>query len=129
MKGKLLQYYLLVIAVGMGYSCDSDLIDDQVRIRIKNVSSFEYTNVNVNTSGGENFYGDISPNSFSDYKVFDFAYRYAFIELKVGEDKFTLQPIDYFGEEVLSSGKYTYEIGANSTGGQYDRLSLILVED
>jgi len=94
-----------------------------------NNSSFEYSNVHVNTSGGENFYGTISPNKYSDYKKYEFAYRYAFVELKIGEATYTLQPIDYVGEEMLSSGKYTYEIEATSTGGQYERLSLRLIED
>ena len=121
--------FLLIIGIFSGYSCESDLVGDQVQIRIKNISQFEYFDVKVNTSGGENFYGTIKSNEYSDYNKFEFAYSYAFVELKIDEDTFTLQPIDYVGEEMLNSGKYTYEIDATSVGGQHERLSLKLVED
>ena len=103
--------------------------DDQVQIRIKNVSSFEYSDVRVNTNGGENNYGNINSNSYSEYESFDFAYRYAFVELKIGSDTFTIQPIDYVGEDPLKSGKYTYAIDATEEGGKYERLSLVLLVD
>ena len=109
------------------FSCSQN--DNNTLIKIKNLSQFDYSDLIVNMSGGENSYGDVNSNQTSDYKVFDFAYRYAFIELKINGDTFTVQPIDYVGETPLKNGKYTYEINAANSGDQYSRLTLTLAED
>lgn len=124
---------LLIISIGVllfGVCCSNDngSFSNEVQIRVKNTSSFEYSDVRVNTSGGENNYGSILPNQLSDYKTYDFAFRYAYVELKIEGETFTLQPIDYVGEAKLKSGKYTFEINANVIGNQFDRLSLTLIE-
>ena len=126
---KTIRSTLLVLMICCGISCDSLLKDDQVQIRIQNISSFEYLDVRVNTNGGEQNYGSVQSNTFSEYKSFDLAYRYAFVELKIDSDTFTLQPIDYVGEEPLESGNYTYVIDASEEGGKYERLSLVLLQD
>lgn len=45
----------------------------------------------------------------TDYKVFESAYGYAFIELEIGGKTYTIQPIDYVGETPLEDGNYTYQ--------------------
>ena len=102
-------------------------ISKEVEIRVRNTSPYTYTNVTVNTSGGENTYGDIPPGAASDYKVFDFAYSYAHISLQIDTVDYLLQPIDYVGEHKLQSGKYTYEVSVYNTATQ--QLLLNLVED
>lgn len=118
----------IIISV-VGCSGDDDVSPAQVQIRIKNSSSFRYLDIMINTGGGENNYGDIELHRFSEYKSFDYAYRYAYIQLKIEEETFILQPIDYVGETKLAAGKYTYDISATESGNQYDRLSLTLIED
>lgn len=119
--------YFLLISIFL-ISCNQN-DDDTLLLRIKNTSQFDYTDVVVNTSGGEHNYGTVNANQISDYKVFDLAYRYAFVELKIDGDTYTIQPIDYVGETPLDNGKYTYEINAANSGDQYSRLTLILAED
>ena len=116
---------ILVFAVG----CSNDIEPNAVQIRIMNSSSFQFLDIIVNTGGGENNYGNILSNQSSDYKSFNSAYRYAYVELKIEGEPFILQPIDYVGETLLASGKYTYDITASETGSKYDRLSLTLIED
>ena len=111
-------------------SCDeSNRFANEVQIRIKNTSTYDYTDIQVNTSGGQNAYNDLIAGAASAYKTFEFAYSYAFIELLIDGVTFTIQPIDYVGETKLATGQYTYEVGAADMGGQYDRLSLHLIED
>ncbi len=102
---------------------------DAVLIRVKNTSSYNYTDVFVNTSGGQWNYGDITSNKASEYRAFDYAYHYAFVSLKINGQTFMLQPYDYVGASKLESGYYTYEIGANKDGDQYSRLSLTFNKD
>ncbi len=117
-------------------SCEQDVqvperpeLDGKTAIRIRNTSGFFYSNVVVNTNGGQNEYNTIIPSTLSDYKLFDFAYRYAFVEMTIDGELATIQPIDFFGETILPSGYYTYEIGASESSNRYGRLTLILVED
>ena len=111
-------------------SCKDDALPEAtaVNLRIRNTSDFHYADVYVNTSGGEHHYGDINSNHVSAYHEFDMAYAYAYVELKIGNDPYTLQPIDYFGESELENGYYTYEITAESVGTEHG-MSLKLVID
>ncbi len=106
-----------------------DTIEKNLLIRVKNISQFEFNNVLVNTNGGEQNFGNIDVNQNSDYKSFDFAYRYAFIEVVIDGNTFTIQPIDYVGETKLVNGRYTYEVNATNNGSQHSRLTLTLIED
>lgn len=102
-------------------------LDHTVQLRIKNTSAFIYDSVYVNTSGGENTFGDIAPGAVSEYKAFDYAYNYAYITLKIDTSEYKMQPIDYVGERKLKSGKYTYEVSVYDT--VYHQLVVNVVED
>ena len=119
----------IVILVFYFIACSPEDYETSVRIRLKNSSTYTMTDILVNTSGGQQFYGDLEPNQKSVYKIFEFAYSYAFIELKIHNRTYTLQPIDYVWETVLQDGNYTYEIYANESGNQYDKLSIKLIQD
>ncbi len=99
----------------------------QVNLRIRNTSPYTYDSVVVNTSGGENIYGTITPGTASYYKVFDYAYSYAHISLFIDTANYFLLPIDYVGEQKLQSGKYTYVVSVYDTATR--QLGLTLVED
>ena len=127
MKNIVLVIFVLLTIV----SCTKDNSADpnEVLIRIENTSDFDFKNVIVNTSGGENNYGNLDSHQTSDYKIFELAYSYAFIELQIDGETYTMQPIDYVGETTLNAGKYTYVLNANISGNQYDRLNLTFVRD
>ncbi len=122
-------FLILISILIMSCSQSDDTIEKGLLIRVKNISQFEFNNVLVNTNGGEQNFGSIDVNQYSDYKSFNFAYRYAFIELTIDGSTFTIQPIDYFGETTLANGKYTYEVSANESMNQYSRLTIALIED
>jgi hypothetical protein len=92
------------------------------------VSEFNYKNINVNASGEMVEYGNLNSNSNSEYKTFDLAYRYAFVEFEIDGEIFTLQPIDYVGETPLENGKYSYKINVN-LNSQFERVTLELATD
>lgn len=98
-----------------------------VLIRVENVSQFNYTKLVVNTSGGEQEYGNLGTGQISVYKDFDFAYEYAIVSLVIDGEILTLQPIDYVGETKLPNGKYTYQIDVITTPQPH--LSLVFIED
>jgi len=119
---------LVVIAVAL-FGCSNEDSNSELRVRLSNVSKFNFQNITVNTSTGNVNFGDLSPGKNTTYKIFEKAYRYAFIELQIDGKTYTLQPIDYVGETPLEKGNYTYEITANDSQEKYGKLSLTLIKN
>jgi len=101
----------------------------EVFIRLSNVSSYTYQDIRVSTTGGEVSYGDLESGEFTDYKSFEKAYRYGFVELLINGSTYTLLPIDYVGETPLENGYYTYQINANDSDDRFGKLSLTLINN
>ena len=121
---------VLIISISTLFSCSSD--DNNataLNIRLSNVSQFEFQNIVVNTSTGNTNFENIGSQQKTSYKTFQTAYRYAFVELQIDGETYTLQPIDYVGETPLENGNYTYQIDANDSQEQYGKLSLTLIEE
>jgi hypothetical protein len=123
---------ILIISIATLIGCSND--DDNtsgVKIRLSNVSQYDFQNILVNTgsSNGNVSLGNLKASKKTDYKVFESAYSYAFVELEIGGKTYTVQPIDYVGETPLEDGNYTYRINANDSQNQYGKLSLTLIEE
>lgn len=112
----------LFICLTLSSSCDkvetvSPIPDSyEVEIRIENVSGSNFQSVYVNTSGGEQLYGNIDAGDTTPYFHYDFAYNYAYVQLTINNDTFAIQPIDYVGEQKLAEGHHTYKLNYDSTG-------------
>lgn len=98
--------------------------DQNVLIRVENVSDYDFDRVTVDTSGGKASYGSVSGGSASGYEAFEFAYAYAKVEVNILGSKFTLTPIDYTGETRLTNGSYTYRIDVADVADRSLTLSL-----
>lgn len=95
---------MVVLALGLG-SCKKDKM---VLIRIENGTGHDMTAITVGGPEDIHEYEDLKEGDKSDYKVYQKAYRYAYLSFKIGESDFVVQPIDYVGESLLEPGKYTY---------------------
>ena len=122
---------VLIISVVMLISCSKDDVHNPsgLKIRLSNVSPYNYQNIVVNTSTGNVNFENLESGQKTDYKVFEKAYRYSFVELQIADKTYTIQPIDYVGETPLETGNYTYQIKANDSEDRYTRLSLTLIEE
>ena len=112
---RLIGFALLLVLPG----CDSPLLPlggGDVEIRIQNASSFAFDRVDVVFPEDQVSYGSIRANSSSDYRDVSKAYRYAYIEVEIGGEELVLQPIDYVGENLLRSGRYTYVLNVTVEG-------------
>ncbi len=118
---------LTLLAIALFFSCSKDDVDKytHVYIRLSNISPYKFENIVVNDVP----FGDLDAGATSDYKLFDEIYSYAFIELEIDGETYTLQPIDYVGESPLESGHYTYQLNTNDTGERYTHLRQTLIED
>jgi hypothetical protein len=97
-----------------------------VEIRVSNASAVALDEVIVRFPDQQEVYGSIAPSGHSDYRRVDQAYRYAYVEAKVGGEKVVLQPIDYVGEALLSEGRYSYVLGVTTPDSH---LTLSLIRD
>lgn len=107
---------LLMLVIGcLALSCtDRDDDINEVNIRIKNVSKLSFDQVQVGDA--ETPHMNVSPDAFSEYLVYETAYRYAYIQITSGAETYTLQPIDFVGETELPIGLYTYELDVSEEG-------------
>ena len=108
----------LLLPLGLS-SCDSPLLPwggGDVEIRIQNASSFPFQRVDVGFPEDEVSYGSIHANSASEYRGVSKAYRYAYIEVEIAGEELVIQPIDYVGESLLDSGRYTYVLNVTVEG-------------
>lgn len=95
-------------------------------IRVVNRSQENYAKVIVRFPAGEVDYGALAAGAASRYESVDEAYRYAAVDVLVGDERLTMQPIDFVGETPLGQGRYSYAIGL-APGG--DQLTLELETD
>ena len=117
---------ILIISIVTLISCskNEDNNPSELKIRLSNISQFDFENIVVNISTANTRFENINSQQKTNYKTFQTAYRYAFVELEIDGLKFTYQPIDYAGVTPLENGNYTYQIDVNNSN-----LSLILIED
>jgi hypothetical protein len=122
---------ILTIAVTVFFGCskNSGTNTSEVYIRLSNMSEYNFKNIVVNTSTGNVDFENIDSGQMSQYKNFETAYQYAFVELEIEGRIHTIQPIDYVEETPLEDGYYTYQIDANDSQEQYGRISLTIIED
>ncbi|QCK16603.1 hypothetical protein [Mangrovivirga cuniculi] len=122
MANKIINYLVILLIL---LACNDNKSPNDVNIRLKNTSRYDYKNIIVYDKEFE----DLKSGALSEYQQFDIAYRYAFVELEINGSVYTIQPIDYVGETPLENGFYTYQIGANDSNDQYGKLSIDLVKD
>ena len=93
---------------------------DGPEIRIANRSDRDFASVLVRFPSDDVHYGAVAAGRATEYRQVDQAYRYAYVEVRVGDDRIVLQPIDFVGETLLSPGRYTYVLTLREGGLQLD---------
>jgi hypothetical protein len=79
-------------------------------VRVKNISTVNFVNVIVNTSGGIDTLGNINPGEVSEYKSFDKAFVKAEVSANINGQLFSTGPVDYTGLTYIGQAKITYEV-------------------
>ncbi len=120
MKNLVTTITLMVVLV----SCDRA---NDCLIAIENNSTYNIQSVFVDTSGGENEYDAIPAKEKSDYKKFDFTYKYAYINAVIDSHEFIIQPIDYVGERKHRKGRYTFKLDVDDYASR--KLSMQFIEE
>ena len=95
--------------------CSNPFSSDDTRIRLRNASSFELTDVTFAPGRPRLEFDRIAPGEVTDYRSANGAYSYGYLDVLVDGVRRTLQPIDYVGEEPLDGGEYTFVITIEPT--------------
>lgn len=93
-----------------GFPCENQVDESKTNLKIKNISAYNFEDVNVSPNGTLKTYNTIEAGQSSCYHSFDKAYNYAYVTMKINGEEFIIQPIDYVGEQELGVGKFTYSI-------------------
>lgn len=107
----------------IGISNSSEKTIRATRIRIKNISPYNYELLLV----GNQFFGDLKSGQETEYKIFDYAYRYNSVSLAINGQVLKFGPMDYVGEKPLEHGYFTYLIGVQNLEDK--RLTMETIED
>jgi hypothetical protein len=90
-----------------------------IRIRIRNASSVDFTDVYaVFPTGTKVHYGPIPAGGTSKYESVLEVYSYTSLTVNAGGRGYVYQPVDYVGESVLPNGQYSYAL--KLVGSQID---------
>ncbi len=123
--GEILGLLLLVLS-----SCGiQDGSPNGVFIRVQNNSDVNFSRVVVQSGNVEHAFGELPARTSSEYKEFEYAFRYGAVWLEAGGKDFSLIPIDYVGEIPLKNGFYTYRVGLSSANLTDASLVFELIED
>lgn len=111
MRAAALLKTLTLVAIAAAAACSNPLSSaDGTQIRLRNASTFELTAVTFASGASEVKFARLGPSEVTAYAEVASAYRYGYLDVRVNGERRQLQPIDYVGENVIGSGRFTYVI-------------------
>jgi len=123
----MLRSLVLLLLLGVLPSCSSVVLSEApVEVRVVNASAVSFDRVVIGFPRQKEDYGTLAARAQSDYRAVAEAYGYAYVEVHRAGERLVLQPIDYVGERLLASGRYTYVLDLDASG---QGLTLTLERD
>jgi hypothetical protein len=120
---KKIAFLLIIVSLVSGCKKQEFEPEGPTDVRVKNLSTLPWTNVIVNTSGGEHNLGDITSQSYSGYVQFDKAYPFAEITATINGLVYSTGPVNYFGQTYIGQMKITYEVYIKSEANRILEIS------
>ncbi len=125
---------ILLISIATLLSCSNDDNNEpQVNIKVSNISEFDFENVVVRASTeNENVNMEfelLSSGQMTEYKSFNTANIFPLIELQIDGKIYTKIPYSTGFDQPLKPGNYIYQINADDSQDQFNRLSFVLITE
>jgi hypothetical protein len=120
---KKIAFLLIIVSLVSGCKKQEFEPEGPTDVRVKNLSTVPWTNVIVNTSGGEHNLGNIAAQSNSAYVRFDKAYPFAEITATINGLVYTTGPVNYSGQTYMGQMKITYEVYIKSDANRVLEIS------
>ena len=99
-----MRFFPFLIIVFALLSCSDDDGTNEVRIRLRNASEFQFENATFNNVN----YGNIESGATTEYRVFQNQYSYGSVSITIEGEEYGWIPIDFVGESLLEDGDYTF---------------------
>jgi hypothetical protein len=106
---------VLLLALGACSSLFSP--DDDTLIRLENATALELTNVTFSSGHDPIDFERIAPGARTEYVEVERSYSYGYLKVTANGGEYTIQPIDYVGEEEIGPGRFTFRIVLIEGGG------------
>jgi hypothetical protein len=133
MKSKTLNLLLLILTLSLFANCeDSNKYKSELNIRVSNVSQFNLENIQiiVSTESEKINIEKINSGQMTEYIVFEKAKLSPQIELQIEGKNFTINESLAISTDMINGGgNYTYQIDANDSQEQYEKLNFLLVQE
>lgn len=97
-------------------------------IRIRNLTDYTFTEVSVSVSGETINFIDIEAKSVSEYHRFKKSFPKADISVKVNDETFSTEPVDYTYMQYFGQDKVTYEVIIEDFGNKKLKISNVILE-
>jgi len=96
---------LALAACSNVFSSDGDTL-----IRLENATGVELTDVTFASDHDPLTFDRIAPGARTPYTEVEHSYSYGFLRVTANGGVYTIQPIDYVGEEEIGPGRFTFRI-------------------
>ncbi len=116
-------FIVFLMVFSLFQSCRKDEIGPN-DIKLKNVTALTFTDIHVENPDGSNDYGTLAPGETSDYIRFDKAYNKADISLKIGDDVYNTEAVNFTALVPLVKGKLTYDVSIKDTLNHILQISI-----
>lgn len=111
---KFLGIFLIIITV---IACKKLKLEPEgpTDVRVRNISSMTFDEVEVNTSGGIHNFGSIKPGDSSGYYRFEKAYPKAEVSALINDELYSTGNVDFTYMNYMGQMRITYYIGIENT--------------
>lgn len=120
---KKITFLLIIVSLISGCKKQEFEPEGPTDVRVKNLSTVAWTDVTVNTSGGEHNLGNIAGQSSSEYVEFEKAYPFAEITATINGQVYSTGVVNYFGQTYIGQMKITYEVYIKSEANRILEIS------
>ena len=115
-RGALLGALAAVLVMALG-ACDNPFGGDgDTLIRLENATQLELTNVTFSSGHDPIDFERIAPGDRTEYVEVERSYSYGYLKVTANGGEYTMQPIDYVGEEEIGPGRFTFRITLTQGG-------------
>ncbi|HDZ40829.1 MAG TPA: hypothetical protein ENH59_04015 [Bacteroidetes bacterium] len=124
-----MRYFIVLLSITLiTFSCTkpNHTPEGPTDVRIRNITDQDFSNVFVDTGGGNHNYGNIAAGDETGYHRFEKAYPDAEVTVMINGEEYTTGKQDYTFATYIGPDKITYEVYILNPGQKKLAVDIIL---